>query len=360
MNAPARLALGSIALIALAACSGGDSTADAPALPSVPSAVHRAPVAIARNASAIVAPNGYTVSVFATGADGNTKPDAIFAQGRNVYVAFQNRTTATGGDGDSTIVQYDRSGKALRSTRVPGRCDGMRFNPYTNLIWLTVNEDANSALYTWNPATNTLQHYTFSAATHMGGYDDLAFTGGKAFIAASNPTLTSAGTNPAPAIVQVELVRAVARVSPVLFGNQTAADIRTGATVTLNLTDPDSLTVDPAGDLILVAQADQELVAVHQPGEPGQRVARLQVSTQLDDTVWSTDRAGTLYVADSSTNVIYTVRGPLDPGTIYTETPSDSSLPGIVGTVDPKTGTVTPLITGFTSPSGLIFVSDKT
>ncbi|HYZ17342.1 MAG TPA: hypothetical protein VE591_13115 [Candidatus Acidoferrum sp.] len=310
-------------------------------------------------ATSIIAPATYTVAIFAMGSGGNTNPDAIFARGGFVYVAFQNATTATGGGGNSTIVQYDTSGKVVRSIQVPGHCDGMRYNPYTRLVWLTVNEDANSALYTWKPSTGALVRYTFSAAAHMGGYDDLAFTGNKAFIAASNPSLAQ-GINSAPAIVSVELSDGVAKVTPVLYGNQTATDISTGKTVSLNLTDPDSMTVDPNGDLVLVSQADKELIFVHDPGGPDQKVSVLVASTQLGDTVWSTDPDGTLYVVDQPKNVIYKVRGALTAGTIFTETASDApGTPSIVGTVDGKTGTVTPILRGFGSPSGLIFVTEK-
>lgn len=208
------------------------------------------------------------------------------------------------------------------------------------------------------PSTNELNHYAWSGAPHGGGYDDFAFTNGKAFVVASNPTFAADGTNPASAVARVELAGGVANVSPVLFGNQTGTDVTTGAKVTLNLADPDSLTVDPRGDLVLVAQGDKQLVVLHDPGERDQRVARLIVTKELDDTVWSSDRDGTLFVADSAANTIYKIRGPLKPGTIYTETPGDSSVPGIIGTVNPRTGAVMPLITGFKSPTGLIFVSD--
>jgi hypothetical protein len=82
---------------------------------------------------------------------------------------------------------------------VKGWNDGLRFHPASQLLWATVNEDANSSLFTIDPATGTIKHFQFSAASHGGGYDDLAFTGGRAFIAASNPPLDSSGNNTAPA-----------------------------------------------------------------------------------------------------------------------------------------------------------------
>jgi hypothetical protein len=44
------------------------------------------------------------------------------------------------------------------------------------------------------------------------------------------------------------------------------------------------------------------------------------------------------------------------PGTIYTEAPSDSSIPGLVGTIDPTSGQITPVITGLGSPTGISFL----
>ncbi|MBV8371825.1 MAG: hypothetical protein JOY69_01070, partial [Candidatus Eremiobacteraeota bacterium] len=67
---------------------------------------------------------------------------------------------------------------------------------------------------------------------------------------------------------------------------------------------------------------------------------------------------GALYVADAKKNAIYSVRGPLQNGALYTEAPSDAGVAGFVGTIDPASGIVTPIITGFQSPTGLIFVGD--
>jgi hypothetical protein len=74
------------------------------------------------------------------------------------------------------------------------------------------------------------------------------------------------------------------------------------------------------------------------------------------DTVWATANSGRLFVVDAGKNAIYTIRwsGPKD--TVFTEAPNDSGVVGFVGTIDMKTGFITPLSTGWSKPTGLIFV----
>jgi hypothetical protein len=58
-----------------------------------------------------------------------------------------------------------------------------------------------------------------------------------------------------------------ATVTPVLSGNTTAVD-SAGQTITLNLTDPDSLGITPDGGLVIDGEADRNLVTVTNPGTP--------------------------------------------------------------------------------------------
>jgi|SRR5579883_578747 len=326
--------------------------------PSLTNPGQALPAIESRSAAAVgVHPNRtYEKTVFVRGNDKRYNPDPIVWINGFLFVAYQNATTPTGGGGDSTIVQYGRNGNAIQSIKVPGRCDGMRWNPYTNLMWITVNEDANSSMYTWDPVSGSLVHFSFSSAKHGGGYDDLAFSNGMAFIAASNPRLSKNGVNKHPAIVGVTLNGSVAEVTPVLMGDARAIDIPTGKTVKLNLTDPDSMTVAPNGDVLLVSQADSEIVWVHSAGSKSQSVSRLIVGTQVDDTVYATQSQGVLYVADAKRDVIYTVSGRFSSGGLYTEAPSDSYVRGFVGRVDTSYGYITPILTGLGSPTGLLFV----
>ena len=303
--------------------------------------------------------HGYDISLFAKDTKKYYNPDSIEVVGKYVFVGYQNNGLPDGSNHvPSTIVAYDLSGNVVHILNVTGHCDGLRYDPYTKQLWATSNEDANPVLTAINLSNWSTTQFTFPATMHGGGYDDMAFANGKAYFAASNPTLNSAGMNTAPAIVSVTFSNGKLVVTPVLYGNATATDIATGQKVTLNLTDPDSMTVDAKGNVVLDSQGDAELILVHNAGMAGQTVSRLSLGTQVDDTIWIPAIHGRMIIVDSKQNAIYTVtmdRG-FTPGTIYTEAPGDSGVAGFVGTVDPKTGTITPVIIGLTSPSGLGFI----
>ncbi|HVR47400.1 MAG TPA: hypothetical protein VMT95_12295 [Candidatus Binatia bacterium] len=306
----------------------------------------------------VAAPRRFDVDVFVRGTSKRYNPDPIVAVDKFIFVAYQNATGPTGTGGDSTIVQYKKDGSLVRSIRVPGRCDGMRWNPYTKLMWITVNEDANSSMFTWDPSSNKVTHYSFSSAKHGGGYDDLAFSGGQAFIAASNPKLSKTGVNKGPAVVSVALSGSTAQVTPVLMGDAKAKDIPSGKTVTLNLTDPDSMTVAPNGDVALISQADGEIVWLHGAGKKSQSASRLLAAALLDDTVYSAKGTGTLYVVDQKKNAVYTVQGRY-LADLYTEVPGNTGVYGFVGIVNQSTGSIKPVLTGFGNPTGLVFVPSR-
>ena len=313
--------------------------------------------------SGVVGLPGYDISVFAKGTKTLYNPDSVEVDGRYVWVGYQNGTNPTGTDGKtSTIVQYTRSGYIVHTYSVLGRCDGLRIDPRTHLVWALENEDANPHLVVINPITGSRTNYLYPKTAHGGGYDDAAFINGSAFVSASNPTLNSAGVNTAPALVKVTLSNGKATVTPVLYGNATATDIVTNQKVTLNLTDPDSVSIDSKGNLVLDSQGDAELIFIHNPGTSSQTVSRLAVGTQVDDTTWIPTVQGRLIIVDSKQNAIYTVtidKTGFTPGTVYTEAPSDSGVAGFVGQLDPTTGTITPVIIGLTSPTGLGFIPGK-
>jgi hypothetical protein len=302
---------------------------------------------------------GYSVRIWAQGTATMTQPDAIERVGDDIWVGFQNGAAKDGTDTKtSTIVEYTRHGRIERTFAVPGHVDGVRFDQSTHLVFVTSNEDGNPRLVSIDPSTGTVAPYTLAPTVHGGGYDDLAFLGGNFFIVASNPTLDSSGNNVFPAIDQVSITGNKASVTPVLLGNASALDLTTGATVTLNVNDPDSLSINPSGQLMLVDQGGSELVFIANPGTTTQSVTRVPTATQLDDTVFATSQEGELLVTDGVANTIYAVRSTFVPGTLFTETPNDSSVPGIIGTVDLTTGFVTPKIIGFQKPTGLIFIAE--
>ena len=164
------------------------------------------------------------------------------------------------------------------------------------------------------------------------------------FVAASNPNVNSAGVNVFPAIDKMTLGNGKVNLTPVLMGNATATDLIANAKTTLNEVDPDSMTVDNSGDLVLVDQAGSELVFLKNPGTPQQTVTRMPVGDQLDDTVWASSSPGRLLVTDGVIGNTYWVTAY--PGTVYTEAPDDSGMVGFVGVINMMTGLIKPVVIG--------------
>jgi hypothetical protein len=316
----------------------------------------------------VVALPGYQISVF-TQSDSRlivSAPDSIAVDGQNVFIDYQNVTAkdCTDQTGSSpptsTVVEYDMAGNIVNHWSVAGHSDGMRIDPATHLVWTTSCEDGNPKFATIDPTSGTVTPYTFPAAPHGGGYDDLYFVGGSAYVAASNPSLDKNGSNPSPAIDKVALgANGKLTLTPVLTGNAMAADLlNNNAVGPLTLTDPDSLSVDGKGQLVLVSQGDNQLVFVSSPGTPQQKVSHMAVGTQLEDTVWPTG-PGRLLVVDGGSGVTYWLKGNFAKGDIYTQSPNDSGVDNFVAVIAPATGFETPVAIGFLKATGLVFVPNS-
>jgi hypothetical protein len=301
---------------------------------------------------AVVAVPGYHVELFTSASASPAKPkisnpDSVAVDGKHVFIDYQNVTSKTGGDGKfSTVVEYDMDGRELRRWSVSGHSDGMRIDPATHLVWTTSNEDGNPTFALIDPVKNTVTPYTFPTPTpHLGGYDDLYFLGGKAYIAASNPDPSVPN---APAVDQITLnsTTHTINLTPILRDNSAG----------LSLTDPDSLSTDGKGNLVLIAQADNLIITIANPGAVSQTVTALTVGTQLDDTVFPSGQ-GRLLVVDAGGNTYWISKdSAFAAGSIYTQTPNDSGVTNFVGTVDPKSGFITPFAVGFTKATGMVFV----
>jgi arylsulfatase A-like enzyme len=312
---------------------------------------------------------GYNASVFAAGPRGATQPDSIVVDGLNVYVGYQNGAAKDGSSGSSTIAEFAPTGPngtwaVVKTVSVAGHNDGLKVDPSTHKVWALQNEDANPNLVVidFTPATPTTVKYTLPSVNGGGGYDDIAFVGGKAYLTASNPTLIS-NTNIFPAVVQITLGttngQPSAALTPILYGNAQAKDVTTGQTVTLNLTDPDSMTVAPNGDLVFTSQADNELVDIHNPG-PNQVVQVLPLtdaakkSVSVDDTLFNPGSTGEMLVTDQQTGIIYQVTVP---GGSSAQAFSAAQDLGELGITNLTTGVFTPVVSGLGSPRGLAFLN---
>jgi len=312
------------------------------------------------------AEKGYKLSVFATGVTGQyTAPDSIAVFENHVYVAYGDGNDPTGADGKSNmVIEYTRTGQKVYSFSVKGHNDGMKVNPYTHKLWVMQNEDANPNLVVFDPETRAKKLYSFAAPAQAGGgYDDITFRNGKAYLSASNP---AHNPNAAPAIVEASLNGNQVVVTPVLEGNAMATNVLTGQQVQLNLQDPDSMTLSPGGDLVLDSQGDSELVMVRKAGSKQQSALLIPLSSpygqpQVDDTLFTPSSDGFILVSDTAANITYKIeKAEFAPGVAYSAgVAGSSSAPGFVGRLDLEFGELTPIISGLNSPHGLAFVKTK-
>jgi hypothetical protein len=314
-----------------------------------------------------VATPPYKVSVFAKNPMGIKQPDSIVQWHDSIIVGFQNGVAKDGTDRkSSTIVEFSLSGNVKRMFQVPGHNDGLRVVG-ENDLWALQNEDANPNLVVIDLRTGQATPYQFAPTPHGGGYDDMVVKDGKVYITASNPNLDAMGNSLGfPALVRASLSHGDVLLEPVFNGTASATDIPTGATVTLNLTDPDSMTIDPRGNIVVDSQADSELLFVRNPLTDEQTLGRLKITASatgpggatitLDDTAFAPHAKAFLLVTDVSGGVIYRIDAGtfgFEPGTAY----SASDTLGLVGTLNLDNGFVTPIVTGFGSARGLLFVA---
>jgi hypothetical protein len=318
-----------------------------------------------------------------------TDPDDITSMGRYLFTAFQNGVGSQGepssdGNTDSTVIEFTGSGRVLRQWDIKGKCDGLTADPLRGEVIATVNEDANSSIYTIAPWGGKVRHYTYSEPLpHFGGTDAIEIYHGRVLVSASAPGTTGAAapqpTYPAVYVVTFHPATHIAHVSPLFYDEASATVANVGATrgttVKLALTDPDSNEVVPfsaarfGGDFMLTSQADMEQIFVR-PGRGGLHLSVLQLSQSVDDTAWTRGRSGRLYGPDASSDTIDEVTGLRPGAVIVAVTPCDAGnapatcpAPGFpdnyLGWLNPWTGTITPVaLTGPQyQPKGLVFIN---
>jgi hypothetical protein len=309
-------------------------------------------------AQTAVAP--YQLTVFAKAPTGLSAPDSVAVLGDHVFVGYGDGHLPDGSDGlSSQIVEFKMDGTPAYTYTVVGHNDGLKVDPITQKLWAIQNEDANANLVIIDTVTHFTKFYSFGPTLHGGGYDDLVFRGCKVYISASNP---ANNPNTGPGIVSARLEGNLVAVEPVLAGQASAIDIPTDTTIQLNLQDPDSMTLDPQGNIVLDSQGDQELIIVSNPDTPNQRALRLPLSyltssgpmsVETDDTAFITSTEGFLLFADKGLNTVYKIsRNAFVPGTAFTAADGGP----FVGTVDFTTGVITPIVTGLSNPGGMMYV----
>jgi len=316
-------------------------------------------------------------------------PDDITRIGGDLFTTFQNGVgpqgqASTDGNRDSTIVEFTLSGTVVNQWDLRGKCDGLTANPATGLVVATVNEDANSSLYTIDPFIGQVIHYSYyKPLPHKGGTDAISFDNGLMLISASAPGTTGAAA-PQPYYLAVYVVTLdqsnhLAYFHALFYdeSDATAANgPHFGHPVKLALTDPDSNEVVPgieprfAGDFMLTSQGDKEQIYVNAPYTSHQHLWVLSLSQSVDDTAWSTSWDGAFFAASTSTDTVVEIQGSFWPSTAFVAvTPCDADNapatcpapgfpPNYLGQLDMFTGQISPVSVhgAAVHPQGMIFV----
>jgi hypothetical protein len=318
----------------------------------------------------VVATAPYSVTTFATAPTGLSAPDSVTFSSTNIFVGYGNGGAPDGSGGAmSNVVEYDFKGNLIDNFKITGHNDGLRFNPLTNELWALQNEDGNANLAIINLKTAKQTIYQLGTGPHGGGYDDIDFNDKAVYLSASAPTINP---NTAPGIVSLKLSHNKAVLTGILNGNASATNVTTGKTETLNLQDPDSMIVDPLGELVMTSQGDGELIIVQYPGLHCQNAFVVPLTsdaggltigdTQLDDTVFATQSEGELLVADKGLNAIYAITAPYFAASAYSAvsvfaTPiAPTPIESFVGQTNLTTGFVTPIVNGMSNPGGMAFI----
>jgi hypothetical protein len=309
-------------------------------------------------APGVAALPGYQVCLYLAATTTANHPDDVRVVGNRVWVQWQNITAKDcSSPKPSTISEYTTSGHLLKSWSVIGHADGMRWDPTTKQMWVTSCEDAMPRFYIINPSSSAATEIKLPPNPWGGGLDDLTFINGSAYVSASNPTLDKAGNNTFPALLKLTVSGTTAKYTPVLMGNAKATTLNPPiSTVTLNLTDADSQTTAPNGDLVLMSQADDALLFIHNVGTPSQSVKVLTVGTEVDQTVWPTSTKGCLLVADNASGVFSVCSNYWVTSQPLTSSPNDARVISFVGTIALSTGQITPIIVGIPNSHGMDFL----
>ena len=321
----------------------------------------------------------FTTKVFSNGSINNTpsttQPDDITLMGGNIFIGRQNGVGSDGapsksGITNSTVQEFDKTGKLMTSWSIKGKCDGLTADVANNRIIATVNEDGNSSMYIINPSSANAQPVTFVPVAGQtlpsGGTDSITFQNGVMYISASAPAANSTGKFTTAALFKAVInPDNTATLTPIIMDNSLATNATpgptAGVTAPLNMSDPDSNNLVPAestkyaGQFVLDNQGDKQLIFTNNIGTPTQVNTSLNISNAINDIVWATSTQGTLYLTDTGSNTVYAITGTFPKGTAFVAATDDN----FIGTIDLTSGVITPLDMGtikLNGPHGLLFV----
>jgi predicted secreted protein len=315
-----------------------------------------------------------SIKTFASTPNGVSGLDSITIAGDYVFVEYGNNVDSTGAiPGQSTIIQYDKSGNFVQAYPIEGSVDGLKYNPETGMVWALQNQDGRSSLSLIDPKTQKVTaHFTYANTSTTNGYDDVVFDGKNVFLSYTNPTGNGDptivkllnGPNPTPG--------ETLQTTPVLLDGAMGYDTVTGKMELVPQTDPDSLKLAANGDLIFSSGNDGTIIDIQNPGTAKQAIAFTPIqgipagsvgNAGLDDVIKPNATSGTFLISDAKDGHVISVHvSGLDPNAYYASVGAFNAF----GQVDENTGVFTPLVSadnapGFTfgSPHGVTFVPDN-
>lgn len=347
-------------------------------------ALAASPVAVAAAAKP-TAPAGFTITKVADAPKGATNCDDLGFLDGHLFMGCQDKTLSSGGGGNSTLVEYTPAGAVVQTWSINHKIDGLAGDPLKHYVILTLDEDANTHLATVTPTAPSGQQVTYynyspdpraattpSALRTGGGTDQVTVDStGHVLITASH-----AGTITGTAVFKVALTppsspsgTGTATLSPTFLDDATATKANNGSgTVLMHLGDVDSGAIVPTssprfgGDYVITDQTALALVFSDNIFN-GTGLHYLKTPYGLDDLLWTSAPAGTLYVVDfgppavlpkTSPSALYKVTGPFTSNTVLS---SSDGIPDKVMTVNLTTGALTPFVSHLHTAKGLVYLN---
>lgn len=299
----------------------------------------------------------YTSTVFAAPPTGASGPDSITTGAGSVWVSYDGNTNSDGTVPGtfSTVVRYSPAGAVQSTFKIEGDVDGLKYDPYTGVVWALQNQDANSSLSLIDPTTNTVTHETYAVTSSTQGYDDVVFTKDATFLSCTNPSGPGDST-----LKEIVPGTSPIQVTSLLTAGSKGFNIVTGQNnFVLPTANTDSLKLAPDGALVQTTGNRDTLAIIRDPGVFN-TVSYLPLSAKgvasvsgLDDTLFVPTSTGTLYATATNANQVLALKvSGFAPNTLLASIGSLNEI----AIVDPATGNLTPFATGLSAVHGLDFV----
>ena len=207
----------------------------------------------------------------------------------------------------------------------------MTADPVTHEVIATVNEDANSSVYTiapWAPAGHQVRHYALQHPAAEQGWHrchhHLPWHGPDQRLGPRDHRRGRAAAGlPGGVLGEFDPASLVATVHPLFYDESAATVVNAGSghpQAKLALTDPDSNEGVPgsaprfAGDFMLTSQGDQEQIYLQRAGQRRAAAAGAEADPVGRRHCLGHQPGGRLYAADTSGDTIDVVTGWFTPG----------------------------------------------